>query len=152
MIYVPISQAHLLSTIPDYFNGYMHIYYYFRRILIMTSEEQKYEDALNAVERGDNSAKTKIAWYKLSGHGGAEKDEDGAVVLLEERVKDRDTEAMWMLGECNEFGIGTEQDIERAGKLYKQSSERGNRIGKILMDNKSKWYERGSGYLKMKRL
>ena len=116
----------------------------------MTSEEQEYEDALNAVEGGDESAKTKVAWYKLSGYGGAEKDEDGAVVLLEERVKEGDAEAMWMLGICNEFGIGTEQDIEKAEDLYKQSSEKGNKIGKILMKNKSR--ERGSGYLKIERL
>ena len=116
----------------------------------MTSKEQEYKDVLNEVERGDNSAKTKVAWYKLSGYGGAEKDEDGAVALLEERVKEGDAEAMWMLGVCNEFGIGTEQNIERAEDLYKQSSERENRIGKILMWNKR--YERGSGYLKIKRL
>ena len=117
----------------------------------MTSEEKEYKDVLNAVERGDNSAKTQVAWYKLSGHGDAEKDEEGAVVLLEERVKEGDTEAMWMLGVCNEFGIGTEQDIERTEELYKQSSERGNRIGKILMENK-RYLERGSGYLKIERL
>ena len=117
----------------------------------MTSEEKEYRDALNAVERGENSAKTKVAWYKLSGHGGAEKDEEGAVVLLEERVKEEDAEAMWMLGECNEFGIGTEQNIKRAEELYKQSSERENRIGKILVKNK-RYAERGNGYLNIKRL
>ena len=79
----------------------------------MISDEQEYKDAMNAVERGENSAKTKVAWYKLSGHGGAEKDENGAVVLLEERVKEGDAEAMWMLGVCNEFGVGTEQNIKR---------------------------------------
>ena len=114
----------------------------------MTSDEKEYEDTLSAVEGGDNSAKTKVAWYKLSGHGGAEKDENGAVVLLEERVKEGDAEAMWMLGVCNEFGIGTEQDIEKAEELYKQSSERENRIGKILVKNK-RYAERGSGYLKI---
>ena len=118
----------------------------------MASDEQEYKDAMSAVKRGKKSAKTQVAWYKLSGCGGAEKDEDGAVVLLEERVKEGDTEAMWMLGVCNEFGIGTEQDIERAEELYKQSSERENRIGEILMENKSEEHERGSGYLKIKRL
>ena len=116
----------------------------------MTSEEQEYRDALSAVEGGDESAKTKVAWYKLSGRGGAEKDEDGAVALLEERVKDGDAEAMWMLGECNEFGIGTEQNIERAEMLYKQSSEKGNNIGAFFVSHR--WYERGSGYLMIERL
>ena len=119
----------------------------------MTSEELEYKDTLQAVERGNVFAKTKLAWFYLSGYCGAEVDEDKAVVLLEERVKEEDAEAMWMLGACNEFGIGTEQDIERAEELYKQSSFRKkNRIGKILLENKSEVHERGSGYLKIKRL
>ena len=111
----------------------------------------KYEEVKKAVEGGDESAKTKLAWLKLSGLGGAEKDEDGAVALLEERVKEGDDdEAMWMLGVCNEYGIGTEQDIERAEDLYKQSSERGNEIGKLFAARGGD--ERGSGMMKMKRL
>ena len=51
------------------------------------------------------------------------KQADEAVVLLEEQVKDHDSEAMWMLGVCNEFGMGTEQDVERAQKLYQASSQ-----------------------------
>ena len=102
----------------------------------MTSNIEDYKETLAA-----------FAWYKLSGDGGVDVDVNGAVALLEERVKDRDAEAMWMLGVCNEFGRGIEQNIERAEKLYKQSSEGGNEIGKILMKNKSREYERGSGYL-----
>ena len=116
----------------------------------MTSEEKEYKDVLSAVKGGDDSAKTKLAWYKLSGLGGAEKDEYGAVKMLEERVKGGDVEAAWMLGACKEFGIGTKKDTDRAEELYGQSSCRGNKIGKILMDNRS--HERGSGYLKIKRL
>ena len=113
----------------------------------MTSEEQDYKDALDAVKRGDASAKTEGAWYMLSGRGGAAVDAKGAVVLLEERVKGKDAEAMWMLGVCSEFGIGIEQDIERASKLYGQSKEGGNVIGKNLVQNGK--YERGSGYLRI---
>ena len=91
-------------------------------------KDLKYSEVLKEVERGDNSAKTKLAWSKLSGVGGAEVDKDGAVALLEERVKDRDSDAMWMLGVCYEYGRGIEQDIERAELLYKQSSESGNEI------------------------
>ena len=113
--------------------------------------ELKYEDIKKAVEGGDESAKTKLAWLKLSGLGGAEKDEDGAVVLLEERVKKGDDdEAMWMLGVCNEYGIGIEQDTERAGELYKRSCERGNEIGKFF--GVCGCYERGSGKMKMHSL
>ena len=114
----------------------------------MTSEEQDYKDALDGVERGDESAKTKVAWYMLSGRGGAAIDAKGAVMLLEERVKDRDAEAVWMLGVCSEFGIGIEQDIERASKLYGQSKEGGNEIGENIVQNGVK-YERGSGYLRI---
>ena len=91
-----------------------------------------YEAVLSAVEKGEESAKTELAWYKLSGYGGARKDVDEAVRLLEQRVKDRDGEAMWMLGLCKEYGMGIEQDIEGAEKLYKQLSEAGNEIGDIL--------------------
>ncbi len=112
--------------------------------------ELKYEEVKSAVERGDESAKTKLAWLKLSGLGGAEVDEDGAVALLEERVKDKDSDAMWMLGVCNECGIGIEQDIERAEMLYQQSNERGNKIGAFFVSNRD--YERGSGIIKTKCL
>ena len=91
-----------------------------------------YEAILNAVEKGEERAKTELAWYNLCGYGGVRKDVDEAVILLEERVKDRDGEAMWMLGLCKEYGLGTEQDIEGAEKLYKQSRKAGNEIGKIL--------------------
>ena len=114
---------------------------------IMDTFNQEYTSTLKAVEGGDESAKTKLAWLKLSGVGCAEKDEDGAVALLEERVKDKDTEAMWMLGVCNEYGIGTEQDIERAEDLYKQSCERGNEIGEFFV--RSGRCGRGSGEMKM---
>ena len=60
--------------------------------------ELKYDEVKSAVERGVESAKTKLAWLKLSGLGGAVVDKRGAVVLLEERVKDGDTDATWMLG------------------------------------------------------
>ena len=113
----------------------------------MDALDQEYTSTVKAVEGGDESAKTKLAWLKLSGVGGAEKDEDGAVALLEERVKDKDDEAMWMLGVCNEYGIGTEQDIERADDLYKQSSERGNEIGVFFA--RTGRNERGSGKKKI---
>ena len=117
----------------------------------MASEEQEYKDVLGGAERGDESAKTRLAWYMLSGRGGAAVNAKGAVALLEERVKDRDAEAMWMLGVCCEFGIGIEQDIERASKLYGQSKEGGNMIGEKLAEN-GKVNERGSGYLRINSL
>ena len=104
-----------------------------------TSEEmldaQQYREAVNAMEHGDAKAKTKVAFYKLSGLGGVEVDKEGAVVLLEECAKDGDNEAKWMLGLCYEYGMGIEQDIERAALLYQQSSEGGNVVGEFLLEN-----------------
>ena len=99
------------------------------------SDEAQYREAVSAMKGGDESAKTKVAYYKLSGRGGVEVDRDGAVALLEERVKDRDYEAMWILGLCCEYGLGTEQDIERAEKLYGESKEGENVVGEFLTEN-----------------
>ena len=75
--------------------------------------------------------------------GGAKVDVDGAVKLLEERVKEKDGEAMWMLGLCKEYGRGIERDIEGAKKLYKESKETGNEIGEILLWKGGKGRGRG---------
>ena len=112
----------------------------------MTEEERKekskemldaaqYREAVTALEKSDMKAKTKVAYYKLTGLGGAEVDEDEAVVLLEELAKDGDNEAKWMLGLCYEYGMGIEQDVERAELLYKQSKEGGNVVGEFLLQN-----------------
>ena len=113
----------------------------------MASEASEYQDTLQAVERGDAAAKTKLAWYLLSGSCGAEVDADKAVALLEERVKEDDAEAMWMLGLCCEYGNGTEQDPERAESLYKQSSDKGDEIGEYLAENERGG--RGNGVLRI---
>jgi len=97
----------------------------------------KYYDVIADIECGDNSAKTKLAWLKLSGIGGAEVDEDGAMKLLKERVNEGDTDAMWILGMCNEYGIWIGKNVETAKSLYEQSSEGGNNIGTLLM--KHEW-------------
>ena len=112
----------------------------------MASEESEYKDTLQAVERGDDSAKTKLAWYFLSGYCGAKVDVDKAVVLLEERAEEDDTEAMWMLGLCCEYGMGTEQDIERAETLYRQSRDKGDDTGQFFAEERRDG--RGNGVLR----
>ena len=100
------------------------------------SDESQYGEAFRALESGDGAAKTKVAFFKLSGRGGAEVDVDGAVDLLKERCEEEeDGEAMWMLGLCCEYGIGTKQDIERARLLYEQSRRKKNIVGKFLLNN-----------------
>ena len=114
------------------------------------SDVPQYIEVVNAMEDGDVKAKTKVAYYKLTGLGGVEVDEDEAVVLLEEGAKDGDSEAKWILGLCYEYGIGIEQDIERAELLYEQSSEDGNVVGKFLLENAEGG--RGSGVMTVKSL
>ncbi len=111
----------------------------------MSKEEAEYKELLGAVEGGDNKAKTKLAWYKLSGCGGAEVDVEGAVALLEERVEDEDAEAMWMLGLCYEYGMGCEQDLKQADSLYKQSNDSGNEVGEFFVNNGKD--KRGTGIM-----
>ena len=117
----------------------------------LTAEEKEYKGLLHAVQCGIDRAKTKLAWYMLSGRGGAIVDADGAVLLLEERVKDGDTKAMWILGVCNEYGLGTETSIERAELLYCQSRDKGNTMGGICLENGKK-NGRGNGILTIERL
>ena len=116
--------------------------------LAMNRTEAKrkvYEEVIRAVEGGNEKAKTKLAWFKLSGDGGAEIDKEGAVVLLKERVKDEDFDAMWMLGLCYEYGMGCEQQIREAAKLYKRCRDNWNLEGKCLYDN----WSGGRGVMKV---
>ena len=76
---------------------------------------------------------TEKAQWMLEGSHGMARDADAAVALLEEKVKDGDAEAMWMLGVCCEFGMGTEQDVERAEQLYQRGARR-NATAKLLTD------------------
>ena len=99
------------------------------------SEEAQYREAVGAMEKGEESAKTKVAYFKLLGLGGAIVDVEGAVALLEERAKEGDCEAKWILGLCCEYEMGIEQDIERAEELYRESCEGGNAVGELLMEN-----------------
>ena len=98
----------------------------------MSTSEAEYQKVLCAVESGEKQAKTKLAWFKLSGDGGAEIDENPAVALLHERVKDDDSDAMWMLGLCYEFGRGCKQDLVQADHFYQQSYRSGNQIGELF--------------------
>ena len=101
----------------------------------ISSPETQYKETMKAVEGGDNKAKTKLAYYELSGYGGCEIDVDKAVALLKERVEDEDADAMWLLGLCYEYGMGCEQDLEQAESLYERSRYRNNIIGEFFVRN-----------------
>ena len=99
------------------------------------SDVLQFREVVHAMESGNERAKTKVAFFKLSGRGGVEVDAERAVALLEERVKEGDCDAKWMFGLCCEYGIGTGQDIERAEKLYGECNEGGSVVGEFLMKN-----------------
>ena len=115
------------------------------------SDEARYQEALRAMESGDEKAKTEVAFFTISGRGGgADIDVDDAVALLEDRVKNGDDDAMWMLGLCCEYGIGMKQDVEGADLLYIQSRDLHNNIGEFLTRDRGQ--KRGSRVLKVNSL
>ena len=86
-------------------------------------------------------AKRDAGWKMLVEHGNAY----DAVAILEECVEDDDEEAMWMLGLCKEYGIGTQQDFTRADLLYSQSIKEGSVFGKFSKEQG----QRGNGVLRV---
>ena len=85
----------------------------------------------------------------LEGSHGMARDAGAAVALLEEEAKDGDAEAMWMLGVCCEFGMGTEQDVARAEQLYSRAAGQGNKTAKLLTDKLKNKNGRGSTQMKL---
>lgn len=108
---------------------------------------ETYDEVLKRIERKEWRAKTELAWYMLTGVGGAEKDEGAALDLLYERVREGDGKAMWMLGICMLFGIGTKKNVEEAERLFKRSQRKNNDVGAFLVRRKI-----GSGLLRSKGL
>ena len=104
-------------------------------------EEDRYQNALSGSQSGDLNAKVVLAWFMLAGRGGAQKDENGAVALLEECVANGNIEAMWMLGVCCLFGLGMTKDAERGLSLFGKSADSGNIIGSYLKT----WYPKCLG-------
>ena len=58
---------------------------------------------------------------------GMARDADGAVVVLQQQVDEHhDAQAMWLLGLCCEYGLGTDQDTQRAEQLFQQAAQHGD--------------------------
>ena len=93
---------------------------------------------------------TEKARWLLEGSHGVARDAEAAVAVLEAKVKDGDAEAMWMLGVCCEFGMGTEQDVERAEQLYQRGAEQGNTTAKLLTDKLKNKNGRGCTQMDLK--
>ena len=99
-----------------------------------TKEITEYKQVLKDLKKGEGCVKTGLAWFLLSGLGGASMDKNEAIKLLKERTEEEDTDAMWMLGLCKEFGIGEEKDITGAEQLYNRSSQKGNTYGRFILE------------------
>ena len=79
----------------------------------------------------DKKARIKLVWYKLSGVGCGKIDDEDIAFL--EGVKDKDKKAMWLLGLCYEYGMGCQQDLEKAHSLFEQAQALdGGRVVSIL--------------------
>ena len=97
------------------------------------SKRQQQEEEMMEKKKTEECVE-KVRWM-LEGSHGMTRDAGTAVALLEDLViKDRNTEAMWMLGVCCEFGIGTQQDVERAEQLFQNAAQQGNTTAKLLTD------------------
>ena len=92
---------------------------------------------------------TEEARWLLEGSHGKARDAKAAVVLLEEKAKNNDSDAMLMLGVCCEFGMGTEQDVKRAEQLYKQAAQQQNTTAQLLVDKLKNDNGRGCTNMKL---
>ena len=101
------------------------------------AEEKKLSaEASSAIElEGVKDEKTRRAWMILAGVNEGDTEKEEAVQILEERVKEGDSDAMWILGLCCEYGIGIDRDSERKEMLFKQSHDLGNEIGSFFSVN-----------------
>ena len=75
---------------------------------------------------------TQLAWNKLAGQGGVPLDPVGAIPLLKERAMQNDSDALWILGICSEYGIGCEKNLVEANMFYNVSYSLGSPIGSLL--------------------
>ena len=72
------------------------------------------------------------------------RDADGAVVVLQQQVDEHhDAQAMWLLGLFCEYGMGTQQDTQRAEQLFQQAAQQGDETAKLLVGKPKNWNGRG---------
>ena len=70
----------------------------------------------------------------LGGDSSTPRDEIKAFGLLEQEAEALDSDAMWMLGLCYEFGMGTFKNLERAEELYGRAKQQGSTTAAFLIE------------------
>ena len=91
-------------------------------------DESKLQEVLNAVKKGEDGSRIKLEQLTFSKLGVDEE----MIRRFGEQVEKGDSEAMWKLGLCKEYGLGTKQSVREAESLHEESSDCGNPIGIIL--------------------
>ena len=56
-----------------------------------------------------------------------------ADTVLQEKAERGDTDCIWMLGVCYEDGVGVEQSVWQAEKLYESAAQRGNTTAAMVL-------------------
>ena len=98
---------------------------------MFSKKERTLEELESLVAKGKDKYKTELAICLLQEHGVA-RDEERAVTYLEHRAYEGDSEAMWVLGLCYEYGMGTRKNRDEASELYERSAKKRNKAGKFL--------------------
>ena len=79
------------------------------------------------------TAEKEKALLLLEGDHSTKEDACTAVAMLDRLAKEGDSDAMWILGVCHEYGMGVAQDVKAADQLYTRSAQKRNPIAKLLV-------------------
>ena len=90
------------------------------------------------VGQGDMDAKRELAIRLIEGNG-VPQNHPKAVALLEDCVALGDAESMLMLVKCCAFGLGMEQDVDRAESLICEAANKGNHEALRLIKLVNNW-------------
>ena len=75
---------------------------------ICFDDAERYQEVMDAAESDDVEKKKALAWFMITGRGGAKKDPEGAVALLR-KIAEKNWAAEFLVGYCQEFGVGCER-------------------------------------------
>ena len=88
------------------------------------------------------TAEKEKALLLLEGDHSTKEDACTAVAMLDRLAKEGDSDAMWILGVCHEYGMGVAQDVKAADQLYTKSAQKRNPTAKLLVGKLYDWKAR----------